>query len=477
MKRTNVVWLSSQLSIILSFLSLSILYFRSMLPGLGFHDVGELQGVVPLLQIAHPTGFPSYMLVSFLLNLVLLGSDKAWNVNFLSLLYTIGGIFVFYKAIQLVIKDRAISLLSSIFIGLSVPIWNYAGMADTHTFGRLMLALIIYYAFSLKEKFQVMRFRLLFLLIGLSLGGHLFILYALPFIFVFIFFVLKDLKREMSHSVLLYIEAGVCFFVGLATYLFLPIRSLIGVQLLNYSLASWSGFYRHVSGSDFQGLMFQGGVVTTLHNVLVGFGNLYYWLGFCGSSLVVLGIFHGLKAYRLYSVILLLICLSFTMFAANYPTSDSSRYYGWVLLVSSAFVSFGMLFLIRLLKHSYLRYFGIFALLLLCFYSAISHFSQVDKHKNVTARVYADTVMNSVEPNAVILSWWHYMTPLRFEQMVEHKRPDVLILTKGPGEWLEYADYYSSTRSVYVVQLEDSLDERYESVPVGPVYQLILKKQ
>ena len=80
-----------------------------MLPGLGFHDVGELQGVVPLLQIAHPTGFPSYMLVSFLLNLVLLGSDKAWNVNFLSLLYTIGGIFVFYKAIQLVIKDRAIS--------------------------------------------------------------------------------------------------------------------------------------------------------------------------------------------------------------------------------------------------------------------------------------------------------------------------------------------------------------------------------
>ena len=43
----------------------------AMLPGVGFWDTAELQTVAPLLGTAHPTGYPTYVLLGWLANLVL----------------------------------------------------------------------------------------------------------------------------------------------------------------------------------------------------------------------------------------------------------------------------------------------------------------------------------------------------------------------------------------------------------------------
>ena len=43
----------------------------AMMPGLGFWDTAELQAVAPVLGIAHPTGFPTYVLLGWLANVLL----------------------------------------------------------------------------------------------------------------------------------------------------------------------------------------------------------------------------------------------------------------------------------------------------------------------------------------------------------------------------------------------------------------------
>ena len=40
--------------------------WRAMLPGVAFWDTGELQVVGPLMGTAHPTGFPTYVLLGWL---------------------------------------------------------------------------------------------------------------------------------------------------------------------------------------------------------------------------------------------------------------------------------------------------------------------------------------------------------------------------------------------------------------------------
>ena len=39
----------------------------TLLPGVAFWDTGELQSVAPLMGTAHPTGFPTYVLIGWLL--------------------------------------------------------------------------------------------------------------------------------------------------------------------------------------------------------------------------------------------------------------------------------------------------------------------------------------------------------------------------------------------------------------------------
>ena len=43
----------------------------ALLPGLAFWDTGELQAVAPLMGTAHPTGFPTYVLLGWLASVLL----------------------------------------------------------------------------------------------------------------------------------------------------------------------------------------------------------------------------------------------------------------------------------------------------------------------------------------------------------------------------------------------------------------------
>ena len=59
----------------------------ALLPGVAFWDTGELQTVGPLLGTAHPTGFPTYVLLGWLASVVLQPfGDPAFRMNLLSAL-------------------------------------------------------------------------------------------------------------------------------------------------------------------------------------------------------------------------------------------------------------------------------------------------------------------------------------------------------------------------------------------------------
>ena len=56
----------------------------ALLPGLGFWDTGEYQAVGPLMGTAHPTGFPTYVLLGWLASVLLQPfGDPAFRMNLL----------------------------------------------------------------------------------------------------------------------------------------------------------------------------------------------------------------------------------------------------------------------------------------------------------------------------------------------------------------------------------------------------------
>ena len=65
-----------------------------------------------------------------------------------------------------------------------------------------------------------------------------------------------------------------------------------------------------------------------------------------------------------------------------------------------------------------------------------------------------------MEPNAVIVSWWSYSTPLWYVQRVEGRRPDITIiddrtrLDENLGGLTDAIDANLGVRPVYVIRLD-----------------------
>ena len=91
---------------------------------------------------------------------------------------------------------------------------------------------------------------------------------------------------------------------------------------------------------------------------------------------------------------------------------------------------------------------------------------------STTRRTGSATSSTVVEPNAAILSWWSYSTPLWYAQRVQGERPDVAIiddrtrLDENLGGLTETIDANLGTRPVYVIRADPRevklLADRYE---------------
>ena len=78
-------------------------------------------------------------------------------------------------------------------------------------------------------------------------------------------------------------------------------------------------------------------------------------------------------------------------------------------------------------------------------------------------RVWLEAAFEHLEPDAAVVSWWSFSTPLWYGRWVEGRRPDILIiddrdiLDDGYGTASAAIDQYLPERPVYLVRLERDL--------------------
>jgi len=104
-------------------------------------------------------------------------------------------------------------------------------------------------------------------------------------------------------------------------------------------------------------------------------------------------------------------------------------------------------------------------------------YQAVDRSHDDTAARWLDMALSSMDPNAVVVSWWSYSTPLWYAQLIEGRRPDISIiddrtrLDQNLGDIYDVIDRNLPTRPVYVIRVEPSeiagIAERYETQPLG----------
>ena len=465
---------------ILLFLVL-LTYLQTMMPSQAFHDAGEFQTFVYTLDIAHPTGYPTYIILGKALISMIPVGEVVWKVNYLSVIYSIATLFFLGVLLIKLTKNILISSFVILLLAFNKDFWTFAGIADPHTLDRTFLFLLLTIFLYLSKHWKRNLIFIFGLIFGLGLGNHLFLIYSVPGFFIW--YVLLIVKKRIKFNFSDLVIGGGGFLLGLLVYLFLPIRVSNHSWILtpDYSLNTWAGFYRHVFGADFQGLMFQGGYIKILENMSEGVLRLIKEITPPLFLVGILGLVLLIRKHLEVGISLLIMFIFFLAFSTNYVVTAPERYYLSYIGIYLVFIGIGfasinevILGVFKRFKLVYPQIGYLVTVLLVITYSVYfytNNFDKANKSKEFEARIYSRNIFKNVSSNAVILSWWNYSTPLWYRQYVLGERKDVLIINKSPDEWDNYVMEYVNKRPVYAVE-SHYIEDKYDVMSVGGIYQI-----
>lgn len=117
------------------------LYARTAAPSVLSGDGGEFQFTAYLLGVAHPTGYPLYVLLGKLMTLLPIG-DIAYRVTLTSALMGAGTVAVLALLVLRVTRCMLAALIAAVALAVAPGMWHLSTIAEVYTLNTLFLSLL-----------------------------------------------------------------------------------------------------------------------------------------------------------------------------------------------------------------------------------------------------------------------------------------------------------------------------------------------
>jgi hypothetical protein len=492
---------------------------RTLMPGLGFWDTGEFQALGPVLGIAHPTGYPSYVLLLWLTSVVLQPfGDPALRANLLSAILISGAGALVTVAVIQVTRRAAIGVVAGALLAVAPLAWQNAVRADPHGLHLFLsaLLLVLLLGWGIRERAgraHAGRWLLAAAIcFGVSLGNHALTLLLAPGIALFVLAVAPRILWQQWKLVLAC--AAALALTTVLLYAYIPIRASMHPPLDYAHPTDWASFSYLVFGQQFTGTFHAlPSLPTAIQTV---WAVLETNLGI-GALVALVGLVAGIwRRPRLMLLTIPWFVLP-VWFLLGYENADIDRYYLVPIMVAVVWVGVALDWAsdLVLLGWGWLRpdgpqvprlvstivTVGAACLLLLPVLSTVpARFDDPDINMsaNTGAREFLDATLAALEPDPVIISWWSYSTPLWYGRWVEGARPDMTIIDDrtmldehlgspgcddrgGSQCMIDVIDGYLDERPVYLIRLPVDLPEFRErfvleevpGIPHGTVWHIV----
>ncbi len=445
-------------------ISLMTIYLFSMAPGLTWAndgaDGGDLITAAATGGIAHPTGYPVYLLLARLFQQLPVGS-LAFRTNLMSAFAA-----VFAALLVYVLVTRSLSLTnaqcywlaglaSGFAFGLAPLIWSQAVITEVYALNALFVALILYLsinAFSVEIPKKCLDC-LLGLTFGLAMGNHLTTILLLPVI-LFTTIIRKPAAvkavrwmNKWRFDIRSLIRRLIWMGVGLLVYLSLPLRALSHPPVNWGNPVTLDGFMWLVSGKLYQGLLVELSLPLILGRIQATVALLLKQFGLLGLIFSLIGLIVFFKPTRL-NLSMLWIVLASSFFAIGYATTDAFLYLIPAFLCFAIWIGMG---LSGLMDASSKRFHfigpaigGVLILILLI--QAWRAWPQVDASHDGRAESFGRTVFSLAPANSIVFvqgdeavfTLWYFQYALR-------NRPDLAIVATDLLQFNWYLQTLSST--------------------------------
>ena len=527
----------------LTFVGALALYVRTLLPDVGTWDTAEFQAIGPVLGIAHPTGFPTYTLLAWFASVVLQPfGNEAYRADLLSALLVAGAAALGAVAAVQLTRRWALGLLTGVSFALVPVAWRVGLRADAHALHIFLAALLLVLLLEWRRRDDARAARAAIrrpaaaevpvssgaeasqraaeatpepppargrdrvvdrpgtwllaasVVFGLSLGNHALTLLLAPGVAAYV--LLVDPRILWRRWRLVVACAATVVLVTVAVYAYIPLRSSMEPPLDYAMPRTPDRFWYLVLGQQFQSsirtLPAPPDIVARAWDALVvAYGPL--------AMLSVAGVLLGVIRHPREVVLCALWFAGAWLFALGYANAAIDRYYLVPLLVAAIWSALAVdvawdaawrAARARARPRSAIAAGALLSILAgaLLLAPLPSRFRVVDASNDRFGRIWLDAAFQHLEPNAAVVSWWSFSTPLWYGRWVEGRRPDVRIiddrdvLDDGYGTAAAAIDAHLGTRPVYLIRLERDLPayveryvlERVEGVPSpGDMYRVL----
>lgn len=429
-------------------------------------DTAELQGVPYLLGIAHPTGFPLFILAGWLFTHVVAVSSVAYRMNLFCAICGAFAALALYDVARELRIPRFIALLCAWYFALTNPVWTHAIRAEAHDLALALSAFSVLFAVRFIGQGDVRRFYAAALFCGLALATHPIAVWLLPGLVVCAAVAkARPTRRQLAAS------AGIVA-ACLLFYAYLPLRSwyivthhldptasLQGVSGgLFWNLgdpSSRNGFFQTVSGSKFgagssalSAINFdrlQGDAAAWLTNAATAYGAY-------ALLLAIVGVPALWRRNSRATLVLLVMGLAAVPFSYAYAgiESDTERYRllsYWTLAVLLGGVSAE-----AAARRHWLTTVAIAAFLMWSVQQTFSNnVSLLQNRFNAGSSSLVRDVAARVPNGAVIEAPWLDATSLAYAAYVDGELKTRAVVSAWPDEYANDEAAWSRVRPVYVL--------------------------
>jgi hypothetical protein len=409
-----------------------IVYVRTLLPGMAFGDWGEMQTVPHVLGVAHPTGYPTYIVVSWLAHLAPIGSI-AFRANLLSAVLVAGALAVTVAVLLRLGCRPVIAVAAALALGAVGTVWTAATVAEVNPLHLLFVALLLHRALVWEQDRRPRDLAIGALLVGLALGNHLLTVFVAPFLALFVVWVGR---HEIAARPRILAPAIVAGIVGLSVYLYIPLAAGASPPLPYNHPVTLDAVLWLVGGAQFRG---QFGFLSPsgLSDFAGSLSGLWVVLSSRATPVLpilgLVGLVLLVRRRRAFGLLCVGILLMNLYVWANYLRLEHYLLVPWLVLAIGAAVALDAGAralvdrpgLVGPVDPSHLIGIAglVFALVL-----AGANWQASDRSGDRTAEAYVDTLLAALPPDAAILSEWDASTPLWHARYVLGRRPDVLIV-------------------------------------------------
>ena len=432
--------------------TLIAMYLQTMAPGLTWAndgaDGGDLVTAVAVGGVAHPTGYPVYLVLAKLFQMIPIGS-LAYRTNLLSAVCMVVASLFLYAVVTRYLFSQGSSfaqfsgLLSGFVFGLAPLVWSQAVITEVYALHVLLMCILLY-LFTKHGEPSLSLDRWIGVSFGLALGNHVTSVLMLPALVVNVL-TLKSISLRQRWVMLL--RQFSWMIPGLMPYLILPFRAA------SYPPTNWGnpqsldGFIWLVTGQLYKEQLLIP-AVSMLSRISAFAGLLVENFALPGLYLGLLGVVYFFKPSRFYFHTIW-AAFVFSSFSGQYGTVDSKYYLLPAFLCFAAWIGVGTDGVFNLIGQRFLAGKVLLGTLIASYLimAATNTLPKVDASHDTRADQFMNTVVSQAPESAILfVQGDRAVFSLWYSQYALRERPDLYVIA---SDLLHFPWYLETLRKTY----------------------------